>query len=224
MRTILNLFGRSPFSGLRLHMEQVARCVHLLDELFKAIYAEEFSRVCEVADQIQSIEHEADRTKNDIRNHLPKSLFLPIDRGQLLEILSMQDSLADMAEDIAVLCSIKDLRALAIWKDDFRIFLDKNIESFNEALKIIEELHELLESSFGGIEAEKVCAMVDKVAFTEHEADILQRKLLRDLFSAEEQLSMSTFHLWIKIFERVGEISNISEALANRVRMTLELK
>ncbi len=224
MRAIVNLFGRSPFVPLRQHMEKVASCVHGLRALFAAIYAADFVKALEVAEQIQTFEHEADRTKNDIRNHLPKSLFLPIDRGQLLEILSMQDRLADRAEDIAVLCTLKDLPTLPAWKEDFQTFLNKNLEAFDEVLKIIEELHDLLESSFGGLEAEKVRSMVEQVAFKEHEADLIQRKLLRDLFSSEAKLSMSDFYLWLKIFEAVSEISNISEALANRVRMTLELK
>ena len=40
----------------------------------------------------------------------------------------------------------------------------------------------------------------------------------------DQELSQTAFHLWQKIFEAVGAISNLSEGLANRVRMTLELK
>ena len=66
--------------------------------------------------------------------------------------------------------------------------------------------------------------MVDDVAFKEHEADIIQRKLLKSLFKAEDEMTYSSFHLWQKIFEALGSISNLSEKLANRVRMMLELK
>lgn len=224
MRTIVNIFGRSPFSSLRKHMEHVAFCVQSLKELFNAIYEEKYDSARQIASQIQHREHEADLTKNDIRNHLPKTLFLPIDRGQLLEILSMQDSLADRAEDVSVLCTIKDLKPISACKTHFSKFLEKNLECFEEIQKIIEELHDLLESSFGGIEAEKVRAMVQKVAFSEHEADVIQKDLLKEIFNVEKELSLSEFYLWLKIFETVGEISNISEALANRIRMTLEHK
>ena len=46
-------------------------------------------------------EAEADRIKNDLRGALPKSLFMPVDRRDLLEVLQMQDSIADTAQDIA---------------------------------------------------------------------------------------------------------------------------
>lgn len=78
MRTIMNLFGRSPFAGLKNHMEKVVQCVYLLLDFFKALEARDYSLLDELGAKICSLEHEADLIKNDIRNHLPKSLFLPI--------------------------------------------------------------------------------------------------------------------------------------------------
>lgn len=223
MRTIVNLFGRSPFAPLRKHMEQVACCVHLLPDLFVALFEGRYTRVQEIAVVIQAYEHEADKTKNDLRNHLPKSLFLPIDRGQLLEILTLQDRLADRAEDIAVLTILKEITLPTDLHIPFQRFLSKNLEAFNVLLQIVAEMHELLESSFGGFEAEKVSTMVEKVAYIEHEVDILQRELLRAIFKAEDSFTLGSFYLWQKILEALSDISNISETLSNRIRMTLEL-
>ena len=222
--TILNLFGRSPFAPLEKHMEKVSACVHLLKDLFDAMEKKDYTNLSIIANQIADLEHQADLTKNDIRNHLPKSLYLPIDRSQLLEILATQDKIADMAEDVAVLCTLKQLELLPSFKSEFREFLNKNISTFESASLIINEMHELLESSFGGIEAEKVRSLVDEVAFKEHEVDLLQIELLRKIFSCEDQMSYTTFHLWQKICEATADISNLSEKLADRVRMTLELK
>lgn len=224
MYTIVNLFGKSPFAPLQSHMETVSRCVHLLPNLFVALENGDREVLEKIAEEISSHEHAADVTKNDIRNHLPKSLYLPIDRGNLLEILSIQDSIADRAEDVAVLLTLAPIELLPAFHDEFIEFLKANIASYQMVLEIMREMHELLESSFGGNEAEKVREMVKKVGFKEHEVDLLQRKLLKKFFSAEQQVSRSAFHLWQKIFEAVGAISNLSEVLANRVRMTLELK
>ncbi len=224
MYTIVNLFGRSPFAPLQSHMETVNRCVHLLPNLFVALENRETDILEKIAEEISLHEHEADLTKNDIRNHLPKSLYLPIDRGNLLDILSIQDSIADRAEDVAVLLTLAPIELLSAFRDAFIEFLKANIASYDMVLEIIREMHELLESSFGGNEAEKVKEMVEKVGFKEHEVDLLQRRLLKQFFSSEQQMSHSAFHIWQKIFEAVGSISNLSEVLANRVRMTLELK
>lgn len=224
LNTILNLFGKSPFAPLQSHMEKVVECVHLLPQLFEAVQREDKTTVNHIAEQISRMEHQADVTKNDIRNHLPKSLFLPIDRENLLDMLSLQDSIADAAEDISVLVTFKAIQLPHALRGDFEAFLKKNIDAFDAAYAIIKEIHELLETSFGGIEAQKVRAMVDDVAFKEHEVDLIQRKLLKGLYHSENEMSYATFDLWQRIFQAVASLSNLSENLANRVRMTLELK
>lgn len=220
----MSLFGRSPFAPLQSHMEKVEQCVKEVKGLFDALEKKDYALVEQIGEIISKYEHQADLVKNDIRNHLPASLYLPIDRSSLLEILAIQDNIADKAEDIGVLLSLKPIEILDRFRQDFRDFLNKNIESFETARRVIQEMHELLESSFGGAEAEKVRKMVEAVAFKEHEADLIQRKLLKSLLSAEDEMSYSTFFLWQKIFEAIGAISNLSEKLANRIRMTLDLK
>jgi predicted phosphate transport protein (TIGR00153 family) len=205
-------------------MESVAKCVHSLPQLCEALELKDYIRLEQLAEEISKLEHDADLIKNDIRNHLPKGLFLPIDRGNLLDILSLQDSIADQVEDVAVLVTLKPLELLPIFNKEFKLFLQKNIETFDEAQLIIKELHELVESSFGGIEAKKVRAMVDEVAYREHEVDLIQRNLLKSLFKAEEDLTYITFHQWQRLIHSIGSISNLSENLAYRIRMTLELK
>jgi uncharacterized protein len=224
LSTILRLFGHSPFAPLFAHMKSVSCCVHQLLALYDAIDQKEYEKQEKLAQEISKMEHDADLIKNDIRNHLPKSLYLPIDRADFLKILAIQDAIADKAEDFAVLSILKPLELLPIFKDEFKLFLLKNIETFDKAMLIVKELHELLETSFGGVEAEKVRAMVDIVAYHEHEADILQRRLLKKLFSAEDQLTYVSFHLWQRLFESLASISNLSENLAYQIRMTLELK
>jgi len=222
--TILNLFGRSPFAPLQSHMEQVSVCVHLLIDIFEAVEKKDYATIETIANKIADYEHQADLTRNNILNHLPKSLYLPITRGQLVEILNTQDEIADKAKDIAVLITLKPVEFKEHFKDEFKEFLLKNVSTFDSAFLVIKELHELLESSFGGIEAEKVRTMVEEVSFKEHEVDLLQRKLLKKLFQSDEVMSYTTFYLWQKISAATALISNLSEILAFRIRLTLETK
>jgi len=224
MLTILKLFGKSPFALLQSHMEKIAECVHQLPTLFKTLQDKDYQKVNELALIISKEEHQADLIKNDIRNHLPKSLYLPVAREHLLEIVSLQDSIADKAEDAAVLLTLKEIVFLDSFKEEFFQFLKKNIEAFDETQMIMREMHELLESSFGGSEAERVKGFVEIVAFKEHEADLLQRKLLKKLLNCENEMSYTTFHVWMRIIEAISGISNVSENLAFRVRRMLEVK
>lgn len=222
--TLAKLFGRSPFAPLQTHMTKVSSCVNEIPGLFKALKQKDFSLVEKIAQNISKKEHEADLTKNDIRNNLPTGLFLPITRQSLLEILSLQDNIADKAENAAILLTFLPLQVDPFFDVDFQEFLDKNLETFNGVSNIIKELNELLESSFGGSEAEKVKQMVHDVAYKEHECDLLQRKLLKKFLEKSDDMKTGHFFLWMKVIEELSGISNESEKLANRVRMTLEVK
>lgn len=222
--TILNLFGRSPFAPLQSHMEKVSVCVHLLEDIFKAIERKDYAAVEAISLEIADYEHQADLLRNDILKHLPKSLYLPIDRSHIVEILKTQDQIADKAKDVAILVTLKPVELQAHFASEFKDFLLKNISAFETALLIIKEMHELLESSFGGLEAEKVRDMIEEVSFKEHEVDLIQRKLLKKLFQSDDQMSYTTFYLWQKICAAMASISNLSETLAFRIRLTLEIK
>ena len=224
MRTIASLFGKSPFVPLQSHMRKVSECIDGLGELFPIFVNEDHDSIEEIARKISKTEHEADLVKNDIRNHLPRGLFLPVDRGKLLEIISTQDEIADTAENVAVLCSLKKLPVPATMKDLFLEFCSKSTECFHLSRGVIEQLDELLESGFGGVEAQKVRELVHAVAVKEHEVDLCQRKLLRVVFDSEDKLSYTEFHLWLRILSEIATISDLSENLADKVRTTLEIK
>lgn len=224
MLTILSLFGKSPFAPLQKHMEKVIACVNMIPEIFEAVYEKNYKLIEELAKEISKFEHHADLIKNDIRNHLPRSYYLPIDRSHFLEILTFQDSLADAAEDIAILLTRKELQVPEGLEQELKLVIKKTLEAFKGVCRIIHEMHELLECSFGGHEAEKVRTFVEDVALKEHEADLLQRELFKNLISKEKQITYTTYDLWCKIFNKIADLSNLSEKLAYRVRMTLDIK
>lgn len=224
MQTLARLFGKSPFAPLQTHMDKVAVCVKQIVPLFEALEKKDFALVAATANKISKLEHEADLTKNEIRNNLPNGLFLPIARTTLLEILALQDNIADRMEDVALLLTFREIEILPAFDAEFHIFLKKNLETFDGAYKIIKEMGQLLESSFGGKEAEKVCQMVENVAFKEHECDLVQRVLLKKMFQECDAMPAPTYFLWMKVIEELGALSDESENLANRVRMTLEVK
>jgi predicted phosphate transport protein (TIGR00153 family) len=224
MLTIARLFGKSPFAPLQTHMEKVSLCITKLTHILEGLHSLDPHVLETEVKELSKLEHEADLTKNDIRNHLPKSLFLPIDRDALLDILSIQDHLADKAEDIGHLLILHPFNPSdPVFGGLIKLF-KKNTEAFWDTLKIIHEMHDLLESSFGGMEAERVKAMVEATSYKEHEADKMKYALLGEVFKAAPSLSMPTFYLYIRLIEEVNAISHTSERLANRIRTILDIK
>ncbi len=224
MRTLAKLFAKSPFAPLQRHMEDVNECVNKVKEIFEALEKTDFKSISRIAKEISKLEAKADTTKHELRNHLPSSLFMPISKGELLEILSLQDDIADDCEDIGVLLTLKELTLKEVFKDDFKNFLKKNFETYELIKIIIEEFDNLLETSFTGSEAEKVKSMVNKVALKEHEADLSQRQLLKNIFSNEEHFSHGEFQLWLSVLREIKTLSNTSEKLAHRIRNLLDLE
>jgi len=223
MRTIARLFAKSPFTPLQAHMEKVTSCVLELRALFDAFITEKFEKVSEIADTISKLEYEADLTKHDLRNHLPKSLFLPVDRQDLLEILHIQDSIADICEHIGITLTLRQLSLPKWLNDDFCLLVDKSFETFEKAHLITLEVDNLIESSFGGMEAEKVRAMVEEVAFLEHEHASIKYTLMKKLFGKAEEFEHYTFYLWLNLFDEIARLSKLSEHLSNRIRMILDV-
>ena len=224
VNAMARLFGRSPFVPLQLHLDKVADCVEAVFSLLERIREGEDSNVEETAREISKLEHKADLVKNDIRNNLPRGLFLAIDRSQLLEILGLQDSIADKAEDIGILMSLRSAKMLDPLVEPFGEYIKGNKDAFHKARDVMRELDALIESGFGGVEATRVVQMVDAVAEAEHNCDIMQRKLMKLVLDHEDELSVGSFFVWQRLLHEIAGISNYSEKLANRIRMLLTLK
>jgi uncharacterized protein len=216
-----NLFSRSPFTPLQSHMEKVAECVGKLDELFDAFLKKD-ADLTKLSEEVSNLEHSADLTKNDIRQNLPRGLFLAINRIDLLQILSLQDSIADAAEDIAILVTLKKLDPDKNLRVELKSFLEKNMSAVTSVHQIILELERLLLTSFGGAEAKKVRQMVNDVALIEHEADIMQRSILKKFYNMEDKLSYTSFNLWMNLVSEIASLSNLSEKLAYKISSLIE--
>lgn len=222
MRSIAKVFGRSPFIPLQMHMEKVAECVDLIPGILDAYRREDSKKVESLAKKISRLEHEADVMKHDIRNSLPRGLFMPVDRSNLLHILTAQDSIANRVENTAVLLTFKQAGTYEGFDAAFDDLVSKSLEAFKLTRDIIGQLDELLETGFGGVEAQTVRELVDKVAHKEHETDVVQRELVHDMLAHEDTFSYGDFFLWTSIIRQVARLADRCEQLATAVRMTLE--
>ena len=90
-----NMFGSSPIRPLQQHMSKVQACVSALPAFFEAVIEDDWDKAVEKQREISKMEGAADDLKKDLRLNLPKGLFLPVSRRDLLEILTMQDRIAN---------------------------------------------------------------------------------------------------------------------------------
>jgi predicted phosphate transport protein (TIGR00153 family) len=220
-RTIFDLFAKSPFGPLQDHMRMVMKCVAMVPDLYRAMEEEDENTFLDIVEKIKDAEHQADNIKNEIRGDVPKTMFTPVDRDDLLEVLSQQDSMSDYAEDVAVLLSMKPLPFPATIRNEFWKFLDQVLVTVQQYSQISEELDELMEASFGGTEAGKVEEMINNLGREEHKTDRLQHELVRKLLSMEEEIGTLNVIMWMKVLEATGNMANRAEKTGNRLRLFL---
>lgn len=218
------LFTRTPFDQLQQHMEKVVACLAKLSEIFHHLYDNQYDQLEPLVEKVSHFEHEADLIKNDIRKSLTKSFLFSIDRNVFLDLLTLQDNLADTAEEIAGLLIIKSLTVPPEIADELKAYIDKNMECAWDIKEIVLSFDQLIEASFGGPVATHVKQQVDQIAYKEHQASCLRRKVTKQLFGIADQLAMSDFILWTRLVEEIGYIAHSAEKVALRIEMILDGK
>lgn len=218
---IANMFGRSPVKPLQKHMDMALECARLVPGLFEALGDGDQKRVVEIKEQIFEREEAADKLKNELRNHLPRSLFMPIDRRDLLEVLQMQDSIADTAQDIAGLLEERPMELPEALREPLIALTVRCVDTCELSCKIINELDELLEMGFGGRQADKVEAMVSDLNLLEDETDQMGLDLTRTLFEHEDEIKPVSVMMWYRIIEWVGDLADYAEKVGDRLRLLI---
>jgi predicted phosphate transport protein (TIGR00153 family) len=221
VRTIVGLFAKSPFRDFESHMGKIAETVNGLDAVFDAWFADDHDALKEAAKKVSQLEHEADLIKDTMRNQMPRTLFMPVARVDLLEVLSAQDDICDGAEDIGVLLSLRPLPVPEFMRDQLRALIESVKVTFAKSCEIIKEFDVLLAASFRGPERVKVLAMIDELSELEHQADKEQDKLLKAFFKHEDSFKPAEIYIWMKVIALIGDIANNSETMANRVRLVV---
>ena len=119
-----NLFGSSPVRPVEKHMNIAYRCAKQLPAFFKAAVAGDWHEAAAVRDDIETLEHEADDLKKKIRMDLPKSLFMPVPREDILELLLVQDKIANRTKDVSGLVLGRKMQIPGAISDQFLEFVD----------------------------------------------------------------------------------------------------
>jgi len=224
MRTtnpIASLLGRSPFKPMQAHMRIVNECIAHVPALFEALIAGDQAEVVKVKDLIFAKEQEADDLEHELRASLPKSLFLPVDRRDLLDLLNMQDYMADTAQDIAGLMIERDMTVPEGMAEPLRELVQRCVDACDLATKIIEEMDELIEAGFGGREAASVLDMVEQLSAIEDETDEMGVKLTQILFAKEDEMKPVSVMFWYQMIQWIGDMADYAEKAGDRMRLLI---
>jgi len=216
-----SLFGRSPFKPLQEHMRVVKKCASQVTKIFEALCDDDQEKVEAIKERIFELEGEADTIKNELRAHLPKSLFMPVDRRDLLEVLDLQDNIADTAQDIAGLLVERKMEVTEGMRQPLLNMVRRCVDACDQATHIIERLDELVETGFRGPESDSVIEMVDQLNKIESDTDQMGLELARSVFANEDNMKPVSVVFWYDLIHMIGDLADYAEKVGNRLRLLL---
>ena len=216
-----SLFGKSPIKPLQEHMSAVVECAEQLKPFFEAAIAGDWQAASDQHNAISNAEHRADELKKQLRLQLPKNLFMPMSRSDLLELLSVQDKVANRSKDISGIMLGRKMVIPESLQGEMKEFVAASIAVAQQALKAINELDELLETGFGGSEIDFIETLIERLDELEDTTDSLERKLRHKLFALESELAPVDVIFLYQTIDSIGELANRAERVGGRLQRLL---
>ena len=218
---ISDLFGKSPIKPLQEHMSLVVKCSSQLEPFFDAAITDEWETASEIFDSISADENLADDLKKQFRLNMPKNLFMPVSRSDLLGILGHQDRIANLAKDVCGIVLGRQMNIPKPLQKDFMGYITSTIEASEQALKAIDELDELLETGFAGQEVKFIKKLIRELDTKEQKVDKKERKLRLNLFKIEDDLPPIHVMFLYNVIDNIGEIADTAESVGNRLELLI---
>jgi len=195
----------------KLIQEQVSLVAQGLGFLKEAVklYLEGDKEGCELKTRVvEQMETKADEVKRKAEKALYEGMYLPLFRGDLLDLMELIDDVADEAERIVDFLSIENPEIPSSWNEKMRRIVEKGILAFNLFRESFMLLHE---------DTRKAFSHAYKVKEVEKEVDRLQDGLNREIFQSNLQLAHKIQLRDLVI--RMGFISDSSENAADKISM-----
>ncbi|MDH3990512.1 MAG: TIGR00153 family protein [Gammaproteobacteria bacterium] len=218
---LANIFGTSPVMPLEKHVGIAYKCVKELNEFFAAAVAQDWDRASEARDRVIQLEHDADDLKKEIRLKLPKSLFMPVPREDLLELLLVQDKMANRAKDVSGIVFGRRMVIPSSISNEFLEFVQRNVDAAKQARKSVRELDELFTSGFRGAEVTLVEGLLEELDQIETDTDDRQAALRGSLFEVEKEYNPVDVMFLYQVIEMTGEIADMAERVGRRLELLL---
>jgi len=218
---LANIFGSSPVRPLEKHIGIAFRCAKQLHPFFAAVIKGNWEKAAAVRGEIERLEHEADDLKKQIRLSLPKSLFMPVPREDLLELLLVQDKIANRTRDVSGIVMGRKMQIPAAIAEQFLEFVDRNVDAAKQARKSVRELDELFTAGFRGAEVSLVEGLIEELDQIETDTDGKQAALRGAVFAIEDTLNPVDAVFMYQVIELTGEIADMAERVGRRLELLL---
>ncbi|MFW6134754.1 MAG: TIGR00153 family protein [Elusimicrobiota bacterium] len=220
MRAIISKIFRkkSPFSGLVEHAEKVREGAHKLKKAVVAYFDGDYNAFEKLSREIMEIENDADWIKGNIRAHMPKGIFIPVSKGDLLGTLKEQDAILDACEDAVIWISFKQNHIESDFKKEIEKYMDKIIDIVEDLEMMVKDIHRVI-TSISLKERKQIKNKIKNIHFEEEKTDEMERILIKKIFASGEKM-INIYHL-IHVVFLLGKIADHAENVGDGIRVML---
>lgn len=215
MKKIGGFLGRSALGAVREHMAKVSECLDVFSRAQTAYTDGNFDLIEAFAEEVETLEHEADIIKESIKRSISRSIFASSSRGDLLALIHKSDDIADACQDVVRFLTLHRMKIPGEISGKITALKDKTVETGAVldraiALAAMYEEQELLPARAG-----EIYRMLDRVKRGEWETDELQISLVREVFSTCGDSSTPDFFFLMNLGRRLVVIADHMENVAD---------
>ena len=224
MSTTLNfgkLFGKSPFKPVKKHMSIAVECVGYMPNAVDAFFKRDKDVLKDIKHNIFQLEGDADKILEELQSRLPKSMFLPVDRRDLLDVLEMQEAITDRTQDIIGLMLDLPMDIPEEMQQPIKHLVQRCQAATEGAYEIVKSLEDLVETGFKGPHVEKVQKLIHEVVGIETEADTIGIDITHSLFAHCKEMDPVSVLFLYQLIGWIDDLADFSEKLAIRSRLLL---
>jgi predicted phosphate transport protein (TIGR00153 family) len=215
--SFLNMFVKSPFKRIESHMDVVQLCLAELPDFFEACLNEDWVLAEELYQKISTLESQADQQKRKVRLKIHHSLYLPVSRSELLSLLDIQDQIANIAEDIAVLMFSRKISLPGELGKNVKALLMQSLSTAQKAKQVSNELSDLVDTGFKGLTLRSTRNLINDLYALEDQSDQLQYIARSSLYAQENQFKVLDVIFWYKCIDKIGELSDMSRRIGTQL-------
>ena len=213
--SFLGMFARSPFSALQEHMDVGKKATVALKNFLFSAKNSDWDAASRYRQEIIDLEHVADGIKRKIRTNLPKSLFMPVSREDLLDLVYAMDGIPNTARDISGIMIGRHMEIPEQISEQFISFAEAAINAAEQTSTAVEKVDEMQKSGFGSSDANLLQDLVAELEQLEHEDDELEAALRNDFFIIEKEFSPVDVMFFYDVINRIGSLADIAQTVGH---------
>lgn len=224
LRSILGMTARSPFKPLSDHAEKARLTAWKMSDAVKAYTDGDTARAEALYREISALEHEADGVKHNIRQNLPSSNIMPVDRTDVLSYLKAQDEVANSAETVAQIMAIKAVAMPPAVKDAILALNREVLKTVEEHVSASNKIITVLDTAFSPEKIQEAQDLIYKVDTQKHVVDVAKLAAMKEVYAHENVLSATDVVHLLNLVKEMGWVAEHAESSSNRLRLMIARK